>query len=452
MSRFFAAGDSSSESSSSEEEELYSDEEKQRQPGQEDESSEEESEEEEDEDESSSEEGGPVGVSRFLRDAASSEDESSDSDTPKVVKSAKSKRLEELESVIKLIDNAVKINDWSSISNEFDKLNRQVAKAMSPEGRPPKVFVQRIADLEDFMNETIARQKVTPKKMNATSARGLNAMKQKIKKTNKEHITEIEKYREDKADYMMSDEEEEQPQPAQRKQRAAVPAAEDGTIDDQEGFSTVGQGGRTLRYTSESILSHLRTINESRGKKNTDRAGQIQVMERLLNVATSPYQKIRVLLTLVSTRFDLTSSSTTSYMSQEQWKSADSELGTLLETLEQNRDIVVVENAEAWEDDEKLPQIQPGKKLQVPGSVASMVERLDDELTRSLQHTDPHAAEYIDRLRDEQSLYSKILRTQLYVEEIKSDESLAASQDSLSRVLMRRVEHLYFKVWSPTAT
>ena len=114
MSRFFTAGDSSSESSS-DEEQLYSDDEEQQQQGQDEESSSEEEEEEEEEEESSSEEEGAGGVSRFLRDAASS-DESSDEDTPKVVKSAKSKRLEELESVIKLIDNATKINDWSSIS------------------------------------------------------------------------------------------------------------------------------------------------------------------------------------------------------------------------------------------------------------------------------------------------------------------------------------------------
>ena len=321
MSRFFAAGDSSSESSS-EEEELYSDEEQERPAGQAAESSEEESdEEEEDEDESSSEEGGPAGVSRFLRDAASSDEESSDSDTPKVVKSAKSKRFEELESTIKLIDNARKINDWNSISNEFDKLNRQVVKvAAAADNRPPKPYVQTVADLEDFMNETIEKQKVTPKKMNATNARGLNAMKQKIKRTAKDYAGEIAKYREDKGDYMMSDEEEEQPQPSQRRQRTVDPAIIETTGDDDQGFSTVGQGGRTLRYTPESILSHLRTINESRGKKNTDRTSQIQIMERLLAVAVTPYQKIRVLLSLVSTRYDLTSGSTASHMSQEQWR------------------------------------------------------------------------------------------------------------------------------------
>ena len=113
MSRFFTAGDSSSESSSSDEEELYSDEEPTKAVAEEASGEEDE---DEDEDDSSSDEEGGGGFSRFLRDAASDEGSSSDSDTPKVVKSAKSKRYEELEGTIKLIDNAIKINDWSSIS------------------------------------------------------------------------------------------------------------------------------------------------------------------------------------------------------------------------------------------------------------------------------------------------------------------------------------------------
>ncbi len=113
--------------------------------------------------------------------------------------------------------------------------------------------------------------------------------------------------------------------------------------------------------------------------------------------------------------------------------------------LEANRDIVIVENAEAWEDDEKLPQVSAGEKLKVPGSVVSIVERLDDELTRSLQHIDPHTAEYIERLTDEQALYNKILRGMLYVEELKKDAALEVPQESVNRVVMRRVEHIYFK-------
>ncbi|MCJ1401550.1 Translation initiation factor 3 subunit c [Xylographa trunciseda] len=438
-SRFFAAGESSSESSS-EEEELYSEEEKEQNL---EEGSSEEDDSDEEEDASDEEDGGKTGISKFLKDQASSEGESSDDDTPKLVKSAKNKRLEELDGVIKLIDNAVKINDWSSISTEFDKLNRQVVKIAAAD-KAPKQYIKTVSDLEDFMNETIAKQKVSTKKMNATNAKGLNAMKQKIKRNNREYTIEIEKYKEDKFDYMMSDEEEDTVPVEKPSSKRDIYVLETPGEDDQ-GFSTVGRGGRTLQYTPESIFAHLRTITESRGKKNTDRAEQIRIMERLLAVAVTPYQRVRVLLTLISTRFDLTTGSSVTFMSQEQWKSADQELGTLLEVLEDNRNMVIVENAEAWDDDEKPPQPAPGEKLKVPGSIVSIVERLDDELTRSLQHIDPHTAEYIERLGDEQALYNKVVRAMLYVEELKKDAKLEVPQENANRIVMRRVEHIYFK-------
>ena len=297
------------------------------------------------------------------------------------------------------------------------------------------------------MNEAIAKQKVSTKKMNATNARGLNAMKQKIKRNNKDYLSEIDKYRDDKFDYMMSEEEEEVA-PVEKVKRPKASYAEGIDAGDDEGFSTVGRGGKTLQYTPESILKHLRSIVESRGKKNTDRAEQVRIMEKLLEVADTPYRTIRVLLTIIATRFDLTTGSTATFMSQENWKSAEHEFGRLLETLETNRNLVVVENAEEWDDDDKPPQPAAGEKLKVPGSVVSVIERLDDELTRSLQHIDPHTAEYIERLQDEQALYTDILRALLYVENLKLDEKLEQSDDAANRVVMRRLEHVYFKVYT----
>lgn len=110
MSRFFYGSESSSESS--DEEELYGSEE-------EEEHSEAESEEEsgsDDSDSSSDEEGGKSGANRFLRDE-SDESESEDEDRVTVVKSAKDKRFDELEAIIKQIENAEKINDWNVISD-----------------------------------------------------------------------------------------------------------------------------------------------------------------------------------------------------------------------------------------------------------------------------------------------------------------------------------------------
>ncbi|TVY49895.1 Eukaryotic translation initiation factor 3 subunit C [Lachnellula occidentalis] len=440
MSRFFK-GDSSSESSSSDEEELYSEEEEEEAK---EESSSEDDDEAEDDDDSSSddEDGKKTGANAFLKGAGSESDESSDEEGTKVVKSAKDKRIEELEGTVKAIENGQKINDWGSISAEFDKLNRQVVKLVQA-GNTPKPYIRAIAELEDFMNEAIAKQKVSAKKMNATNARGLNAVKQRIKKNNKDYQKDIDAYRADKDAYMESDEEEEPaPKPSRTpKPIGGVPALE---IDDDEGFSTVGRGGRTMQFTPESILKHLRTIMESRGKKNTDRTEQIKIMEKLYEVATTPYQRIRVLLTIISTRFDLTTGVQT-FMSQDQWKAAEQEFGNLLKVLESNPELVVVENAEEWEDDEKAPVVATGEKLKIPGSIVSYVERLDDELTRSLQHIDPHTAEYIDRLSDEGALYNNIVRTLLYTESLRKDESLQVTQDSLNRVVMRRLEHVYFK-------
>ncbi|KAF2086688.1 hypothetical protein K490DRAFT_66470 [Saccharata proteae CBS 121410] len=430
MSRFFTAGDSSSESSS-EEEELYSEEAS-------DQSSEEESSEaeESDEDSSDEEEGGKSGASKFLKEA-SDESESDEDERPTVVKSAKDKRFEELEGTIRAIENAEKINDWA--------LNRQVpALTRQNDGKTPKLYVKAIADLESTMLETIEKQKVSPKKMNATNTRGLNAVRQRMRKIRQDYATEIDAYRKDQDAFMREETVEEVVPTPKRSSKSKIAAIGDDIAGaDDDGFTMVGAGGKAMQYTPESILKHLRTIVEARGRKNTDRMEQIRTMEKLFEVAASDYQRIRVLLTLISTRFDL-SSGTGNQMSQEQWKSAERELGVLLQVLEDSSEIIVIEGAEEWEDDEKMPTITgEGAPFRIPGSVVSFVERLDDELTRALQHIDPHTAEYVERLTDEAALYTSIVRSTLYVEKLTKEHG--AAQDSVNRVVMRRLEHLYFK-------
>lgn len=283
--------------------------------------------------------------------------------------------------------------------------------------------------------------------MNATQARALNAVKQKVKKTNKDYQDQIAAYREDKDTYLWSSDEEEEEVPVAKAPKAVkfedVAGAEE--LAD-EGFATVGKGGRTLQYTPESIFKHLRGIMETRGKKNTDRLDQIKVMEKLNEIANTPYQQIRVLLTLVSARFDL-GSGTTNIMPLEHWKAAEKELSQLLTILANTPEYIVLENVEEWDDDEKPPSLQPGEKyIKVAGSIVSYIERLDDELHRSLQSIDPHTSEYIERLQDEGALYNVIFRGLLYYETLKKDETIEVPQDSVNRIIMRRLEHVYFKV------
>ncbi|GAM91470.1 hypothetical protein ANO11243_095210 [Dothideomycetidae sp. 11243] len=437
MSRFFYGSESSSESS--EEEDLYgSDAEEER--------SEEESEEASDEDDSSEdssdEEGGKTGASRFLRDD-SDESESEDEDRVTVVKSAKDKRFDELEAIIKQIENAEKINDWGVIADLFDKMNKLVPVLQRDNnGKPPKLYIKTIADLETLTAEAVEKQKVNPKKTSKLASQGLNATRQKIRRNNRDFTTEVEAYRADPEEYI-KEEIIEQPTATAKKTKKSLDASLDLSADDG-GFTMVGAGGKAMTYTPESILKHLRTIVESRGRKNTDKAEQIKTMEKLLEVAVTDYQRIRVLLVIVATRFDL-SGGTGNQMSQEQWKAAQQEVSKLLEVLEANTNIFVVENAEEWEDDEKQPTITPGETFKIPGSVVSLAERLDDELTRVLQAVDPHTAEYVERLGDEGALYQVLVRNMIYCERISADKSLGIGSDVSNRAVQRRLEHVYFK-------
>lgn len=184
----------------------------------------------------------------------------------------------------------------------------------------PKAYIKAVADLETAMAEAIEKQKVTPKKMNAINTRGLNAVRQSIRKNNKEYAKDIDAYRANEEEFMREQEPEELPKKLVKRPKAALDLGLDVTQEaDEGGFTTVGAGGRAVQYTPESILKHLRSIVDQRGRKGADRMEHIRTLEKLLEVAVQDYQRIRVLLTLVSTRFDL-SSGTGNAMSPEQWK------------------------------------------------------------------------------------------------------------------------------------
>lgn len=289
------------------------------------------------------------------------------------------------------------------------------------------------------MNEALKKDKSSNKKMSASNAKALNTMKQRLRKNNRTYESDIAKYKADKDTFMV--EEEEVVVAPTPKKKAAVDVAI--SLDDDAGFTTMGKGGKALQYTPESIFKHLRTILEARGKKNTDRVEQIKVMEELLKVAQTDYQRIKVLLTLVSTRFD-TTSGISNHMPVEQWKQAETEINKLINILESNTQYVVVESAEEWDDEEKPPAPAPDETFKIPGSIVSLVERLDDELTRALQQIDPHTTDYIDRLQHEQALYTTIFRAQLYFERLQDDLKIP-SPEPLNRVVYRRLEHVYFK-------
>ncbi|EKM54372.1 uncharacterized protein PHACADRAFT_258172 [Phanerochaete carnosa HHB-10118-sp] len=451
MSRFFRqAGDSDSETESSSEEELMSSEDEAPKPattkpamsrflrgaGNSDSSDGSDSESESESESSEEEDDKTKKKSRFLR-TEEDEDSSDEEEGKRVVKSARDKRLEEMEASGKMMDNALKINDWVAISNEFDKLHRMVQRQQNVSEPVPPFFIRTLVNLESSLNAAVSKEKEAKKKMNASNARALTAMKQKVKKVLKEFEIETKKFQED-------------PEAFEREYSAAVTVeapsvqkakrgkkAEEGT-EDEEDFTTVGKGGKTIQFTPESIFKNLQAIQEARGKKNTDRSEQIRILEKLLEISVTSYQRIRVLLALISSRFDYNSSVAT-HMPIDLWIAAQKEVDQLVGVISQDPRYSIQEVTNDYDElAERSPETEPNGTVVIRGSVISFMDRLDDEFTKSLQNIDPHGTEYVDRLKDEKNLYCTICRAQALYEKTKQDEPLG-------RIVMRRLEHIYSK-------
>ncbi|KAJ6499400.1 eukaryotic translation initiation factor 3 subunit 8 N-terminus-domain-containing protein [Mycena sanguinolenta] len=408
-----------------------------------------------------------TGMAQFLAggssDSDSSDDDSdsdsdgqdSDDDEPQQavrIMSAQEKRLVEMEATGKVMENALKINDWVAISNEFDKLVRMIQRQHNVSEPIPPFYVKTLVSLENSVNNALAKEKEAKqekdakknaKALNATNAKALTAMKQKLKKSTKEYETEINKYNADPEAF----ESEYAALIAQSAPTAPTTGAGQRVVapgrDDEPGAdftNVVGKGGKAMHFSAEGILKNLQAVQEARGKKNTDRAEQIRILEKLLEVAATAYQRIRVLLALVSSRFDYNSSVAT-HMPIELWLSAQREVDQLVAIITANPAYSIQEITEDYDElKERSPEDpeERGGIVRIRGSIISFVDRLDDEFTKSLQNIDPHGTEYIDRLKDEKVLYCTICRAQAFYENTNQDEPLG-------RVIMRRLEHIYSK-------
>ncbi|KAJ1342760.1 hypothetical protein BSLG_002665 [Batrachochytrium salamandrivorans] len=325
-------------------------------------------------------------------DSDGDSDGSDDSDAKKTIKSARDKRFEEMRSAVSALHNANKISDWVNIQNEFDRLLKGVSKAsvlIEREG-VPRFFVRSLVQLDDYIKDSLL-SKENAKKMNATAAKALNAMKQKIKKVTKAYESNIEKFRE-------------------------------APIDEDESEAEAGKQS----ISPEGLFSKLAEVLDARGKKSTDKLAQIEILVHLLGASVTPYQKVRMLLALIPARFDYVPVS--GFMSAEMWNKTLCGIKDLLHLLDENPHITLsITTVEENEDEEVVAEpirdrhVTAGQPVVLSGNIASFVDRLDDEFTKSLQSIDPHTTEYIDRL------------------------GTKPSQKSIDLMIMRRIEHLYNK-------
>ncbi len=148
-----------------------------------------ENEEREELDEVSEEDNKPKPVSKFNYYESSSEEEEK-----RTIKTEKDKRFSLLREIIQKILEKIKINDFVSIYNEFEELNKNLEKSrkiIDKEGMP-RFYVRICFMLENLVNNFTSEDKKKLGKSNNTS---FNSLKMKIKKNNKLYEKEIEEFK-----------------------------------------------------------------------------------------------------------------------------------------------------------------------------------------------------------------------------------------------------------------
>ena len=113
-------------------------------------------------------------------------DESSESEEEqRVVKTTKDKKQDAINGIIKDIKNRIKINDFGSMMEDFDKFTEEIHRngniifESGNEDILPLYVVRTFAHIENSINDLTAEQK---KKLNKTNSQAYNKLKQKFKK------------------------------------------------------------------------------------------------------------------------------------------------------------------------------------------------------------------------------------------------------------------------------
>ena len=371
--------------------------------------------------------GAGSGGNKFLKGANYSDSEGSESDDEgkKVVKSAKDKLLDEMQTVFDKIETAEMSDDWISILNEFDNVTRLLVRAQQQNWGTPNIFIKVVAQVEDLVNSTT---QTDIKKKDVS--RAYNTTKQRVRKVAKENEDAMIKFREN-------------PDAFDKEPTVDLESSEP-AMDINAQFAankSVNLSSLAAASSEVSFFTSLRIVIDSRGKKNVNPQEMIKIIEDLLASNASPYEYIMAYLTLIPIRME--AASNLSYQPIDQWKAAYNDYMALLKLLEDNIATYRVSELAAFNEDiEKEPVADAQGIKNILGSLFAYVERLDDEFTKSLLNLDPHSSEYLIRLKDEQLIYNMILKTQLYLEQtLPADKK----ETMLARIFVKRLDHIYYK-------
>ncbi|KAL8452310.1 hypothetical protein Emag_002429 [Eimeria magna] len=186
--------------------------------------------------------------------------------------------------------------------------------------------------------------------------------------------------------------------------------------------------------SEEVIAKRVQMVVEKRGRRGVDKMEQMRILKRLAELAetVSPQCHLEVLGHLISAEFDTTSGVFTC-MPLNIWMETFSGVKLLLGIMEQNKGLYLVPLAGVAEGSGPEDIQQASACI-----LASFVERLDDDLMKSLQTTDVHSDEYKERLGKSIDILALLWRTFCFLDQ-RGFKTQAAT------VALKVNEHMHYK-------
>ncbi|ELK10916.1 Eukaryotic translation initiation factor 3 subunit C [Pteropus alecto] len=150
--------------------------------------------------------------------------------------------------------------------------------------------------------------------------------------------------------------------------------------------------------THAVVIKKLNEILQARGKKGTDRAAQIELLQLLVQIASENNLGegviVKIKFNIIASLYDYNPNLAT-YMKPEMWQKCLDCINELMDILFANPNIFVGENI--LEESENLHNVD--QPLRVRGCILTLVERMDEEFTKIMQNT--HSPSDLDQVENE---------------------------------------------------